>query len=116
MPSQSRTPISSEGPRAASTPWAQSRATWLPLLNSMPCMMSTTAPLGRTFLLSSSMLTGSVDFERRAAVAAGGVGLVAADADQADAKIAHGALEQVLRRSLPRWASPASTLLMKMAS
>ena len=35
-------------------------------------------------------------FERGAAVAAGGVGLVAADADQADAEIAHGAFEQFL--------------------
>ena len=59
-------------------------------------MTSTTAPLGSTFLLSNSMFTGKRGFQRRAAITAGRVGLVAADADQADAEIAHRAFEQLL--------------------
>src|SRR5438132_834612 len=51
FPSQRSTPISSCGPSASRTPMAQSRAIWLPFMNSMPCMISATAPGGRTFFL-----------------------------------------------------------------
>ena len=57
-------------------------------------MTSTTAPLGSTFLLLEFHLDREDGLEGRAAVAAGGVRLVAADADQADAEIAHGAFEE----------------------
>ena len=58
-PSHSTTPSSSFGPIASSTPMAHWRATWLPLLNSIPCITKTSAPGGSTFLLLNSMLTGS---------------------------------------------------------
>ena len=59
VPSQSSTPISSRGPSESRAAMAMSRLTWLPFPNSMPCITSTSAPEGSTFLELSSMSTGN---------------------------------------------------------